>query len=140
MSVTDLPAVNAVLNGTSLVLLLLGFWNIKNGRKSAHRLCMGSAFLVSILFLACYLYYHAHAGHVVFPGTGWVRSLYLFILVTHILLAAIVPVLAVITLRRAIKGDFERHKKIARVTYPIWVYVSVTGVVVYLMLYQGFLQ
>jgi len=136
MTVTDLPAVNACLNGTSLLLLVAGYWNIRRGKKGAHRACMVSAFLVSILFLACYLYYHAHVLHTPFTGQGWVRPVYFFILITHIVLAAVVPFLALATLYRAVKGQFDKHKRIARWTYPIWVYVSVTGVLVYLMLYR----
>lgn len=136
MNVTDLPAVNACLNAVSLLFLMSGYWFIRRKNKDAHRLCMMAAFGVSILFLGCYLYYHYHAGHVPFTGTGWVRPVYFFILITHIILAALVPVLAVLTIIRALKGNFEKHKKIARITYPVWVYVSVTGVVVYVMLYH----
>jgi uncharacterized membrane protein YozB (DUF420 family) len=136
MSLTDFPALNASLNATSAVLLLAGFGFIKNGKKDAHRLCMVLALAVSTVFLGCYLYYHFHAGHVSFTGKGWVRPLYFCILLSHTLLAVTVPFLAGITVVRALKGDFVRHKKIARITFPIWLYVSVTGVVVYLMLYQ----
>ena len=136
MSVADLPAVNAALNGTSLVLLLLGFWNIKRGKKEAHRLCMGSAFLVSILFLACYLWYHAHIGSKPFPGQGWVRPVYFTILLTHTVLAAAIVPLVLVTLSRGLKRQDARHRALARWTLPIWMYVSVTGVVIYLMLYQ----
>jgi uncharacterized membrane protein YozB (DUF420 family) len=96
---------------------------------------MGLAFLSSVVFLACYLYYHAHVGVVRFTGLGLVRPLYFFILTTHTILAAVVPVLAIWTLVRALRGEYEKHRKIARITFPIWVYVSVTGVVVYWMLY-----
>ncbi len=136
MSWADLPALNASLNGASAVFLLCGFWFIRQKRVLPHRLCMGTAFLISVVFLACYLAYHAHAGVVRFGGQGWVRPLYFFILTTHTLLAAAVPVLAVMTLYRALRGDFVGHKKIARVTFPIWLYVSVTGVVVYWMLFH----
>jgi uncharacterized membrane protein YozB (DUF420 family) len=136
VTVQDLPGVNACLNAVSLLFLLSGYWFIRRKNKDAHRLCMMAAFGVSILFLGCYLYYHYHAGHVPFTGTGWVRPVYFFILITHIILAALVPVLAVLTIIRALKGNFEKHKKIARITYPVWVYVSVTGVVVYVMLYH----
>lgn len=136
MNLSTLPAVNAALNAIGLVLLLTGYFFIRQRNRTAHRACMLGAFFVSILFLGCYLYYHAHAGHVPFTGTGWVRPVYFFILITHIILAAVVPVLAVMTIRRAFHGDFERHKKLARVTFPIWVYVSVTGVIVYVMLYH----
>ena len=113
---------------------------IRRGNKNAHRLCMVSAFGVSVVFLVSYLVHHALAGIIYYQGQGWVRSLYLFILTTHTILAVLVPVLAIVTLRRALRGDFQKHKKIARVTYPIWLYVSVTGVVVYFMLYRDFLR
>jgi uncharacterized membrane protein YozB (DUF420 family) len=136
MTVQDLPTLNACLNSTALVLLLSGFAAIRRGRKDVHRLCMVSAFIVSTLFLVSYLYYHAHVLHTPFTGQGWIRPLYFFILITHILLAALVPFLALITLYRAVKGQFEKHKAIARWTFPIWVYVSVTGVAVYVILYR----
>jgi len=136
VTVHDLPAVNASLNATATVLLLTGRWLIGNGRKDAHRKVMLSAFGVSILFLICYVIYHAQVGSVKFQGQGWLRPLYFAILITHVLLAATVPVLAVLTLRRALKGEFAKHRKLARVTHPIWLYVSITGVVVYMMLYH----
>lgn len=135
-----LPTLNACLNGLSAVLLLTGYTFIRMGNRAAHRFCMVSAFTVSILFLVSYLVHHALAGIFYYQGQGWARTLYLVILTTHTFLAVLVPVLAVLTLRRALKGDFVRHKKIARITFPIWLYVSVTGVVVYLMLYRGWLQ
>jgi uncharacterized membrane protein YozB (DUF420 family) len=101
---------------------------------------MVSAFGVSVVFLASYLLHHYLAGIIYYPGHGWSKVLYEVILTTHTILAAVVPVLAIITLRRALKGDFVKHKKIARITFPIWLYVSMTGVIVYFMLYQGFLQ
>jgi uncharacterized membrane protein YozB (DUF420 family) len=136
MDYSIFPAINATLNGLSGVFLLAGFAFIKNGRKDLHRLCMVTAFTISVVFLICYLTYHFHAGVVHFGGQGWVKYLYFFILTTHTILAGIVPVLAVITLTRALKGQFEKHKKIARWTFPIWLYVSVTGVVVYWMLFH----
>lgn len=136
MSVQDLPALNAVLNGTAAVLLVTAYVLIRKGRREAHKRVMITAFSVSTLFLISYLTYHALAGVVYYPGTGWIRRVYLTILTTHTALAVTVPVLAIITLRRGLKGWFERHRKIARWTLPIWLYVSVTGVVVYLMLYQ----
>lgn len=136
MSVHSLPALNAFLNGTAAVLLSIGFLFIKQGRREAHQRTMVAAFGVSVLFLLSYLVYHAQVGSVRYPHTGMLRTVYLTILATHTVLAATVPFLAVITLRRARKGLFARHKKIARWTLPIWLYVSVTGVVVYLMLYQ----
>lgn len=130
-----LPTVNATLNGIATVLLVTGFVMIRQRRIDAHRACMGSAFATSILFLTSYLTYHYYAGSTPFPGTGWVRPLYFFILITHIVLAAVVPPLAIVTLWRAQKGRFEAHKRLARWTLPIWLYVSVTGVVIYAMLY-----
>jgi uncharacterized membrane protein YozB (DUF420 family) len=136
IGIHDLPAVNATLNGTAAVLLVVGYQLIRNGRREAHHRVMLAAFTVSILFLTSYLIYHSQVGSVRYPHTGPVRIVYLTILFTHTVLAACVPVLAIITLRRALKGQFPRHRKIARWTLPIWLYVSVTGVVVYLMLYQ----
>ena len=139
MDVHELPAVNAILNGTAAILLLRGYSLIRAGRRDAHKKTMIAAFCVSTVFLVCYLVYHANVGAVYFQKTGFLRYLYLTILFTHTVLAATVPVLAIITLRRALKaektGDFRRHRRIARWTLPIWLYVSVTGVVVYLMLY-----
>jgi uncharacterized membrane protein YozB (DUF420 family) len=132
----DLPELNAVLNGTAAVLLVCAFILIRRGRREAHKRVMLSAFTVSVLFLISYLTYHAQVGSVHYPHTGLLRSTYLTILFTHTVLAATVPVLAIITLRRGLAGTFVRHKAIARWTLPIWLYVSVTGVVVYLMLYQ----
>lgn len=135
-----LPALNAGLNSLSTILLVTGYFNIRKGNRQVHRFCMMSAFAVSVIFLISYLVHHALAGLVYYQGQGWVRSFYFFILTTHTILAALVPVLAIITLTRALKGNFERHKKIARIAFPIWLYVSVTGVLVYFMLYRGFLQ
>jgi protein SCO1/2/putative membrane protein len=109
---------------------------IRSGRRDAHKKTMLAAFSVSVVFLICYLIYHAQVGSVKYQGTGTIRTVYLTILLTHTILAASVPVLAIITLRRALKGNFPHHRKIARWTLPIWMYVNVTGVVVYLMLYQ----
>jgi len=136
MDIHTLPAVNATLNGTSAVLLVTGYTLIRRGRIQAHKRIMLTAFAVSIAFLICYVIYHAQVGSVHYPKTGAIRVVYYTILITHTILAATVPVLAVITLRRALRGDFQNHRKIARWTLPIWLYVSVTGVVVYLMLYQ----
>ena len=124
------------MNGTAAILLIIAFILIKQRRIQAHKRVMISAFVVSSLFLVSYLIYHAQVGSVHYPHTGTIRTVYLTILTTHTILAASVPVLAIITLRRALKGNFIRHKAIARWTLPIWLYVSVTGVVVYLMLYQ----
>jgi uncharacterized membrane protein YozB (DUF420 family) len=130
------PALNASLNGVSAVLIVTGHSLIRQGKVQLHRACMLSAVIVSSAFLACYLYYHAHVGSVHFPGQGWARPVYFSILISHTILAAAVPVLVVLTLVFAFRRKFERHRNIARWTYPIWLYVSVTGVIVYLMLYQ----
>ncbi len=132
----DLPALNATLNGTAAILLIIAFILIKQRRIQAHKRVMITAFVVSSLFLISYLIYHAQVGSVHYPHTGILRTIYLTILTTHTALAVTVPVLAIITLRRGLKGNFVRHKAIAKWTLPIWLYVSVTGVVVYLMLYQ----
>ena len=132
----DLPKLNAVLNATAAVLLVCAFILIRRGQREAHKRVMLAAFTVSVLFLISYLTYHAQVGSVHYPHSGAIRSVYLSILFTHTVLAAAVPVLAIITLRRGLRGNFLRHKAIARWTLPIWLYVSVTGVVVYLMLYQ----
>ncbi len=131
-----LPTVNAILNATAAVLLVWGYRLIRSGRKAAHQRVMLAAFGTSIVFLICYLVYHAQVGSVRFQKTGAIRTVYLTILLTHTVLAASVPVLAGMTLWRAYKGRFERHRRLARWTLPIWLYVSVTGVVVYLMLYR----
>jgi putative membrane protein len=136
VSVANLPALNAVLNGTAAVLLVTAYILIRQGKREAHKRVMIAAFTVSTLFLISYLTYHFLAGVVYFPGKGLIRTVYLTILTTHTALAVTVPVLAIITLRRGLKGWFQRHRKLARWTLPIWLYVSVTGVVVYLMLYQ----
>jgi len=136
MDVHSLPTLNAVLNGTCAVLLVIGYKLIRNGQREAHRKVMLTAFGVSIAFLLSYLIYHAQVGSVRFQHEGLIRTIYLTILFTHTVLAATVPVLAIISLRRALAAKFPAHKKIARWTLPIWLYVSVTGVIVYLMLYQ----
>jgi uncharacterized membrane protein YozB (DUF420 family) len=137
MSIYDsLPTLNAVLNGTAAVLLVWGFVLIRSGRRQRHQLVMKAAFGVSVAFLISYLIYHAHARIVYFGHDGFIRAVYLSILGTHTVLAATVPVLAIITLNRGLKERFDRHRAIARWTLPIWLYVSVTGVVVYLMLYH----
>jgi len=127
---------NAVLNGTSGVLLLAGWLMIRRGRVDAHMRCMLAAFVASSLFLVSYVVYHAQAGSRPFAGHGPVRAIYFAILITHVLLAAAIVPLALVTLRRALRGDYVRHRRIARWTYPVWMYVSVTGVVIYLMLYR----
>lgn len=133
---TILPHINASLNGLGAVLLVTGYLFIRQKKIVAHRACMIAAFCLSILFMVSYLVYHSQAGSMKFQGVGAVRTFYLTILATHSLLAAIVPFLAVITLWRALRERFEKHVKIARWTLPIWLYVSVTGVIVYWMLYH----
>ena len=131
-----LPTVNASLNGLATVLLVTGYVLIRQKRIIAHKRVMLSAFGVSVVFLASYLTYHAYAGSKPFAGTGMMRPIYFSILISHIILAALVPVLAAVTIRLGLSGQWDRHKRIARVTYPIWLYVSVTGVIIYLMLYH----
>jgi uncharacterized membrane protein YozB (DUF420 family) len=133
--VNSLPALNAALNATAALLLVCGFVLIRRGRKRAHRGVMIAAFSVSTLFLVSYLVYHAHAGVVRFERPGLVRGVYLSILTTHTVLAAAVPPLAILTLARGLRSRFPAHRRIARWTLPIWLYVSLTGVVVYWMLF-----
>jgi uncharacterized membrane protein YozB (DUF420 family) len=132
---TIFPVINAALNGTSGLLIATGRLLIRQGRIRAHRACMLAAVICSTGFLASYLWYHAHVGSVRFQGQGVVRPVYFAILVSHTLLAAVVVPLVIITLARGLRARFDRHRAIARWTYPIWLYVSVTGVVIYLMLY-----
>jgi uncharacterized membrane protein YozB (DUF420 family) len=136
MDIHILPTVNATLNATAAVLLLTGLYLIRHKRVQAHKRVMLTAFGVSIAFLICYLVYHSQVGSVPYPKSGFLRTIYFSILITHTTLAVTVPVLAIITLRRALRADFKRHRAIARWTFPIWLYVSVTGVIVYLMLYR----
>lgn len=136
MDVHILPAVNAFLNATAAVLLVIAYRLIRAGNQEAHRKVMLAAFSVSVVFLISYLVHHYFAGVVYDRRAGFTHYVYLTILGTHTALAALVPVLAIITLRRGLKGQYPRHKKIAKWTFPIWLYVSVTGVVVYFMLYQ----
>jgi uncharacterized membrane protein YozB (DUF420 family) len=131
-----LPTVNAVLNGTSALLLLRGWRSIRRGDRLRHKRSMIAAALVSTLFLASYLYYHFHVGTTRFAGTGAARPIYFTILLTHTVLAAAVPILAGLSFWRAFQERFDRHRQVARWTLPIWLYVSVTGVVIYLMLYH----
>ena len=136
IGVHDLPTVNACLNATATVLLIWGYTLIRRRKIQTHRKVMLAAFATSILFLISYLIYHSQVGTVRFQKTGLIRTVYLSILLTHTVLAAAVPVLAIMTLRRALRADFSRHRAIAVWTFPIWLYVSVTGVVVYWMLYR----
>jgi putative membrane protein len=136
LSVHDLPAVNASLNALSGVLLVVAYTLIRNRQIERHRQVMLAAFATSSLFLVCYVVYHAQVGSVRFTRQGFVRPLYFAILITHVTLAAAVLPLAIITLSRGLKGRFVQHRRIARWTLPIWLYVSVTGVLVYVLLYQ----
>jgi uncharacterized membrane protein YozB (DUF420 family) len=136
ITVTDLPLVNAILNGTSTTLLLLGYSFIRRKNQKVHKIFMISALATSTLFLISYLVYHYNVGSVSFKGHGSIRTLYFAILISHSVLAAAVPPLALVTLVRALRRRFEKHKTIARLTLPIWLYVSITGVTIYLMLYQ----
>ena len=135
------PKINATLNGCSAALLVTGRVLIARGQRAAHRAVMLTALGTSTLFLVSYVYYHwpHHGGIVYFRGTGWTRLLYLAILGSHTILAIVVVPMVIITLNRALRGRFDRHRTIARWTFPIWLYVSATGVVVYLMLYQLFI-
>ena len=136
MSVHDLPAVNASLNALSGILLLVGYVLIRRRRIETHRKVMIAAFVTSSIFLVCYVVYHAEVGSVRFTRQGFVRPLYFTILATHVTLAAAVVPLALVTLSRGLKARYARHRAIARWTFPIWLYVSVTGVLVYVLLYQ----
>ena len=131
-----LPTVNAVLNTMSAVLLTAGFVFIRRRNVAAHRACMLGAFAVSVLFLACYVVYHAYAGSRPFTGQGWIRPVYFVLLVSHIVLAAVIVPLALTTIYRGLSAQLDRHKRLARRTLPIWLYVSITGVIVYLLLYR----
>jgi len=132
------PVIDASLNGTSAVLLLTGRSLIKHGRLAAHRAVMVAALVSSTCFLASYLYYHWHVGSVHFQGTGWIRPVYFGILISHTILAVMIVPMIIITLSRALRRRFDRHRAIARWTFPLWLYVSVTGVVIYVMLYHVF--
>ena len=136
MTVADLPGLNAVLNATSATLLATGYVLIRQGRREAHRRVMLAALTSSALFLTSYLYYHFHVGSVKFQGQGPVRTIYFTILLTHTVLAVAIVPLVVLTLVPALRGRFDRHRRLARVTLPLWAYVSVTGVVIYWMLYR----
>jgi uncharacterized membrane protein YozB (DUF420 family) len=141
VSISDLPAVNATLNGLSAILLTAGYVFIRRGNKIAHRNCMVSAFITSTIFLVCYLTYHFTVKAITrFREPEWFRPIYLCILVSHLILAMVIVPLVLMTLNRAVKQRFDLHKRIARWTWPLWMYVSVTGVVIYLLLYQIFPQ
>ncbi len=136
ISIGDLPTLNAALNGTSAILLALGYLFIRRKKVDLHKACMVSAFGTSTLFLVSYLIYHYHAGSKPFLGEGWTRPVYFAILISHVILATVTLPLTIVTLARGLRGRFEKHRSIARWALPVWLYVSVTGVAVYLMLYR----
>lgn len=136
MTISDLPTINAILNSISAIFLTFGYGFIRQKKINAHRACMVGAFITSTIFLASYLTYHYYHGATGFTGQGIIRPIYFTILITHTILAVVIVPLIFITLARALKGRFDRHRQIARWTLPLWLYVSVTGVVVYLMLYH----
>ena len=135
MTVWQLPALNAALNSLSAIFLCAGYFFIRSGNRAAHRRCMLAAVACSSLFLTSYLVYHFQVGSIGFKGQGWIRPVYFTILITHTILATAVVPLALVTLVRALRERFDAHRRIARWTLPIWLYVSATGVVIYLMLY-----
>lgn len=136
MEIANLPALNAILNATAAVFLSVGYMQIRRGRIEVHKRFMLAALTTSALFLISYVVYHANTGSRPFPGAGVVRMVYFAILITHVVLAAVILPLALITASRGLRAQYDRHVRIARWTLPLWIYVSVTGVVIYLMLYQ----
>ena len=140
MTLSDLPAVNASLNTLSTIFLTAGYIFIRRQRQVAHRNCMIAAVISSALFLTCYLIYHYNAGRTVFRDPAWFRPIYLLILLTHTILAVVIVPMVLMTLYRAARRQFEAHKRISRWTWPIWMYVSITGVLIYFLLYQIFPQ
>ncbi len=134
----EFPAINAGLNGASAIFLLIGYIFIRSRRILQHKICMLSAFTCSTVFLGCYLYFHFHAGLIRFGGEGWIRPVYFTLLISHTILAVTIVPLAVITLSYALREKFGRHMKIARWTFPLWLYVSVTGVIIYWLLYIAY--
>ena len=136
LTISDLPLLNATLNGIAAILLVTGYLFIKQGRRHQHQWCMLGALTTSALFLVSYVTYHLHAGSRPFPGQGPIRVVYFAILITHVILAAVIVPLALLTAVRGLKSQFDKHVRIARWTFPVWLYVSVTGVVIYLMLYE----
>ena len=136
LAISDLPALNATLNLTSAVLLGAGYYFIRNRNIRAHKACMVSALITSTVFLASYLVYHYNVGNVLFTKQGWIRPVYFFTLITHVTLAIVILPLVLRTAWLAFRGRFDKHVRIARWTFPLWMYVSVTGVIVYLMLYR----
>ncbi len=135
MTVRDLPAVNASLNALCTVMLIYGYTLIRQGKRAQHKRVMLGAFAVSVAFLISYVIYHLEAGSVPYQGQGLMRTVYFSILIPHVILAAAVPVLVILTIWRAFQERFDKHRKIAKITFPIWLFVSITGVLVYLMLY-----
>ncbi|MBT3981342.1 MAG: DUF420 domain-containing protein [Bacteriovoracaceae bacterium] len=140
MTINDLPCLNAGLNSLSFILLLAGYCAIRKNQKSLHIKLMLSATAVSAAFLTSYLIYHAHAGSKAFPDLGWIKTIYLIILVPHIILAAVMVPMILVTFYHAFKQNHDSHKKWAKLTLPIWLFVSITGVIIYLMLYVFFTQ
>jgi uncharacterized membrane protein YozB (DUF420 family) len=136
MSLFDLPTLNSILNSTAAVLLGAGFYFIKKRRIEAHKRCMVAAMAMSVAFLASYVIYHTYVGSVPFTGEGWIRPVYFFILITHIILAILIVPMVLRTAYFGFASRFDKHVRIARKTFPLWMYVSVTGVIVYLMLYR----
>ena len=136
MQISDLPAVNATLNAIAAIFLTAGYVLIRRGRRELHKRCMLAALTASAVFLVCYVIYHANTGSRPFPGQGVIRVVYFAILITHVILAAAILPLALITAARGLTAQYDRHVRIARWTLPLWLYVSVTGVVIYLMLYR----
>ena len=136
MQISDLPTLNAILNGTAAVFLTAGYQQIRRGRTEAHKRCMQAPLTTSALFLISYVVYHSYAGSRPFPGTGYMRGVYFTILVTHVVLAAVILPLAVTTAARGLRAQYDRHVRIARWTLPAWMYVSITGVAIYWMLYR----
>jgi uncharacterized membrane protein YozB (DUF420 family) len=136
MTVSDLPALNAALNASSFILLVTGYYFIKTKQWRKHRACMIAALVMSGLFLTSYVIYHAQVGSVPFQKTGWIRTLYFAVLIPHVILAALMVPPVIITVSRGLSGKYDRHRRIARWTLPVWLYVSVTGVIVYVMLYR----
>lgn len=136
MEIADLPALNAALNATATIFLTAGYVMIRQGRRALHKKCMLTALAASALFLASYLVYHYHVGSRPFPGRGVIRGIYFAVLISHVVLAATILPLALATTVRGLRAQYDRHVRIARWTLPLWLYVSVTGVVIYVMLYQ----
>ena len=136
MNVADLPALNASLNAISTVLLVTGYVFIRSGDRRKHKACMIAALTTSAMFLTSYVIYHAQVGSVPFKGTGWIRTLYFAVLIPHVILAAAIVPPILITASRGLSAKYDKHKRIARWTLPLWLYVSITGVIVYVMLYR----